>query len=262
MIKDLLVSFRDNFKEKTTNPFLGTYFIVWLIRNWELLYTLFNFNNDQKLNEKVDFIKDYYTRHDFLENLLTNIIWAFVLLCITYLLLNLSRLIVNLSEKRLTPWIYKITDSKSIVLRTEYERIREERGDLQLRLDLERESKSKLEGRIKLLENEILEISKVQAEKLSDKSQDTESEKISKDVSNEIDKLFQKLNQSNFIKSFKDIALMINKGDYIANNNNSIDYLIELGLIKFVKDHIQGKSKKYVLTTDGEHVLRKARVEE
>lgn len=262
MIKDLLVSFRDNFKEKTTNPFLGTYLIVWLVRNWELLYTLFNFNSDQKLNDKVEFIKNYYIKHDFLENLVTNIYWAFGILCITYLLLNLSRLIVNLSEKRLTPWIYKITDSKSIVLRTEYERIREEREDLQLRLDHERESKSKLESRIKYLENEILEVSKAQSEKLVDKSPDIESDNMSNDVTDEIDKLLQKLKVNNFVKDFKDIAVRINKGEYISNKNNSIDYLIELGLIRYEKDHIQGASKKYILTADGEKILRKTRVEE
>ena len=47
MIKDFLVSFKDNFKEKTRNPFLGTYLIVWLIRNWELIYTLFNFDQNK-----------------------------------------------------------------------------------------------------------------------------------------------------------------------------------------------------------------------
>jgi len=32
-VKDFLISFSDNFKKKTQNPFLGTYLIVWIIRN-------------------------------------------------------------------------------------------------------------------------------------------------------------------------------------------------------------------------------------
>ncbi|WP_377717329.1 hypothetical protein [Pseudofulvibacter geojedonensis] len=60
MIKDFLISFRDNFKEKTRNPFLGTYVIVWIVLNWELIYTLFNFDDNYKLENKVAFIKAYY----------------------------------------------------------------------------------------------------------------------------------------------------------------------------------------------------------
>ena len=123
MIRDFLISFKDNLNEKSRNPFLGTYLIVWLFRNWELVYTLFHFDPEQKLEHKVGFIKGYYSQHDFIENLLTNIYWAFGLLILTYLLLSISRLIVNLSDKRITPWIYKITDSNSIVLKSEYERI-------------------------------------------------------------------------------------------------------------------------------------------
>jgi hypothetical protein len=139
MIKDFLISFTDNFKEKTKNPFLGTY----------LLYTLFNFDEDCNLEDKKAFITNYYDKNDFINNLFTNTLWTFGLLILTYALLNLSRVIVNLSEKQLTPWVYQVTDSKSIVLKTEYDRIRTENDDLQFRLDKERESKSRLETRIK-----------------------------------------------------------------------------------------------------------------
>lgn len=135
MIKDFFVSFKDNFKEKTQNPFLGTYLIVWVIRNWELVYTLFNFDDDYTLEKKKAFITKYYDEaHNFIENLFYNILWTFGVLILTYILLNVSRLIVNLFDKQLKPWIYKITDSKSIVLKEEYEQLRSERDDLQSRL--------------------------------------------------------------------------------------------------------------------------------
>jgi len=169
MIKDFLISFKDNFKEKTRNPFLGTYLIVWLIRNWELVYSLFNFDNNLKLVDKIDFIKDFYTKNEFLINLWTNVYWSFGLLILTYFLLNISRLITNLSEKKLTPWIYKITDSNSIVLKIEYNRIRSDRDDLQLRLDHEHELKSKLDNRIKILEQEIIELTSKKLEERKDK---------------------------------------------------------------------------------------------
>ena len=105
MIKDFLISFRDNFKEKTRNPFLGTYVIVWIVLNWELIYTLFNFDDNYKLENKVAFIKAYYKEQSFIGNLFKTVLWAFGLLILTYLLLAISRLITNFSEKQITPWI-------------------------------------------------------------------------------------------------------------------------------------------------------------
>lgn len=257
MIKDFFISFKDNFKEKVRNPFLGTYLIVWLIRNWELLFTLFNFDHDQKLNDKVNFIKNYYKHHNFLNNLWTNVYWAFGLLIITYLLINLSRFIVNLYEKRLTPWIYKITDSKSIVIRTEYDRIRTERDELQERLDSERESKSRLESRIKNLEAEIINVSNIENE--NPKSKKVNESEVKKSRTNEI--LLKKLKDGKFIQAFMDVSMKINYGEYIPDDYGPMDYFIKLGLINFKDNHFAEKSKRYTLSDDGEEILKLLRLE-
>lgn len=251
MIKDFLISFKDNFKEKTRNPFLGTYLIVWLIRNWELVYTLFNFDNDKKLSDKIDFIKSYYVNHDFIINILTNIYWAFGVLILTYVLLNLSRFIVNFSEKRLTPWVYKITDSKSIVLKSSYDSLRLVRDDLQIRLDQERESKSRLETRIKTLEAEIIEITKNKNIYNENKSQDS-----SKDNTPEVSSiLFKKLIDKGLLNDFIATSVKINQQEPIRNDYAPKDYFLELGLITFMSVHFANE-KIYKLTPDGESVLK------
>lgn len=265
MIKDIFTSTRDNLKEKTTNPFLGTYVIVWLIRNWRLVYTLFNFDKEDKLKDKIEFVKNYYTEINFIQNILINILWAFAVLIITYLLLNISRLIVNLSEKRLTPWIYKITDSKSIVLKTTYETILLERDELQVRLDQERESRSRLENRIKNLEEQLIESYKSKnsnttvtnpADAPTDKTPDN-PENTSTDII-----LYKKLKDQNLLDDFLDITVKINKGEYINNSDERKDPLIRLGLITFSKNNDYNSALKlYKLTPDGEAVLRKARLE-
>lgn len=260
MIKDLLVSFRGNFKEKVRNPFLGTYIIVWGVRNWELVYTLFNFDNEYKLKNKIDFIKNYYVQHDFLFNLLTNIFWAFGLLILTYILLNMSRLIVNLSEKRLSPWIYKITDSKSIVLKSVYEGLRSEKDDLQIRIDQERESKSRLEARIKILETEIIEKNAIQSESKESNSSQNKSESTNKVVKDNSSIFLQKIKGKDLLKDFIDVSIMINQGLPIKNENKAKDYFLELGLITFSSNEING-NKKYKLTSTGEDVLNKYRLE-
>lgn len=261
MIKDFLISFTDNFKEKTRNPFLGTYLIVWLVRNWKLVYTIFNFDSEHKLKDKIDFIQNYYSQHDFIENLFTNVYWAFGLFVLTYLLLNISRLIVNLSEKRMTPWIYKISDSKSIVLKSEYERIRAERDDVQLRLDQERESKSKLESRIKNLEAELIANAKSYSERQAEQTTISKPDNSNQKQSDDVTILLQKLKDKNLLKEFTETSVMINMGEFINNDYKPKDYFIELGLIKFDVDHFQGFSKKYNLTVDGESLLKRARLE-
>ncbi|MGZ4044308.1 MAG: hypothetical protein ACXVO9_13980, partial [Bacteroidia bacterium] len=228
MIKDFLISFRDNFKEKTRNPFLGTYFAVWLVRNWELVYTIFNFDNDCKLADKVGFVKNYYHRINFFENLGINILWAFGLLIVTYILLNLSRLIINTSEKRLTPWVYQITDSKSIVLKSVYQNLMAEKDELQLRLDQERESKSKLENRIKKLEEDLIQTTSKSLEKPKEITVKTPENSKKNDTTAQI--LLKKIKDQDKLSDFLDFSVKMNKEEYVSPRDTSKDYLIQLGL--------------------------------
>lgn len=256
MVKVFLISFSDNFKEKTKNPFLGTYLLVWLIRNWDLIYSLLNFDSNLRLKDKITFVNDYYNKTDFVENLLINIYWSFGLLILTYLLVNISRFIVNLSEKRLTPWIYKITDSKSIVLKEEYERIRAESDDLQNRLDKERETKSRLEARIKSLENEIIEVSKIKSE-TNNGQMDVFKPSNSEDRT---DVFINRLKAKNYIDEFLKLCLSIQRGETILNDNKSLDYLLQLGLLIY-KSQYSTSAKYYSITKDGEKVLEKIRLD-
>lgn len=255
MVKDFLISFSDNFKEKTKNPFLGTYLLVWLIRNWDLIYSLFNFDPQSNRGERIKFIKAYYSETNFVENLLINILWSFGLLILTYALVNLSRVIVNLSEKQLTPWIYKMTDSKSIVLKEVYDRVRSENDELQTRLDKERESKSKLESRIKNLEEEIIEISK------ASNSTSKLDEKIpSSDENDSTEKLIERLKSKANLEEFKRICLLIQRGEPVPNSNTATDYFLQLGLISYQSKY-GAAAKYYKITEEGSKVLSKIRLE-
>jgi hypothetical protein len=258
MIKDIFLSFRDNFKEKTTNPFLGTYIIIWITRNWDLVYSLFNFDKKHDLEYKIAFIKKHYEINSFLEGILWNIGWTFCVIIITYLLLNISRAIINLYEKQLKPWIYKLTDSKSIVLKTTYERVRNERDELQVRLDRERESKSKLEIRIKNLEEEILERERAVTEKEGEES----LAESTNELSSESARLFNKLQKDNLIDDFKKVAVKSKKGEHISNSNKPIDRYIELGLLQFKSEYFDGSGKYYNVSSDGDALLRYLRNKE
>jgi hypothetical protein len=259
MIKDFLISFRDNFKEKTRNPFLGTYLIVWVILNWELIYTLFNFDEKYKLENKVAFIKTYYAEQSFIGNLFKTVLWAFGLLILTYLLLALSRLITNFSEKRITPWIYKITDSKSIVLKETYENLRIENLRIETKLEKEREKKKRLLIEISELEKTIDKIN------LSNIEENNDTEETIKNISldNEVDVLFNKIKTKKLIDEYIELVENIGKEEegWIKSEDltNSFSYFVKLGLLATGKDNVD-----YIqigVTDIGGKVLRRSRLE-
>jgi hypothetical protein len=256
MIKDFLISFTDNFKEKTRNPFLGTYLLVWLIRNWELIYTLFNFDSNFNLKDKKEFIFSYYKENQFVPNLFTNILWSIGLLILTYLLLNLSRFIVNLFEKKLTPWIYKVTDSNSIVLKEIYDKLKSENYILELNLEKERESKGKLQIEISKLENKLEEFHN------SINSIDKENPEQNK-IEDEIALMFKKIKEKDWIRNFIDDTRTVNSAKNGWVENEKIDepfrYFITLGLLDISED--TGEYSNLTVTELGEKVLRRARLE-
>jgi hypothetical protein len=261
MIKDTFLSFRDNFKERISNPFLGTYLAVWLLRNWDLIYSLFNFDDEFSLDEKIKFIETYYENHEFLVDLAFNILWTFAVLITTYILTNLSRLIVNLFEKRLSPWIYKITDSKSIVKKSDYELLESRLESVQGRYEKEKEARNRLET-----ENEELErkVAKSNSNKddggifvgLKDGSQNLESTKSNMEP-DKIKKAVQKIIEDGRERTFLEIARKSKKQEDIpTQESKNLDFFIDYGLIKVLGKGDYGRGHKIELSELGLKVYR------
>jgi len=141
MFKDTLNSMLDNIKERTTNPFLGTLLVVWIIRNWTLVYGLFNFDKEFTLDKKLKYIADHYQSQAFVPNLLIVVAITFLVLVSTYCMLTLGRLITDTYDKFVLPYLSKITDKSSIVLKTEYKALEEVVKQLEIRLEEERLAK-------------------------------------------------------------------------------------------------------------------------
>jgi len=152
MIKDLLVSFKDNIKTKTTNPFFGTLIAVWIIHNYKFVYTIFNFRASTGLDDRLTFIGTYLESDKFLPNLFWCIGYAILALVATYLLLNFSRLIVYTFNKKVTPRVNKITDSKSIVTIDVYDDQVAETKKFEMRYEEEQDAKLNLQNKYDALE--------------------------------------------------------------------------------------------------------------
>lgn len=155
MLKNLLFSLRDSVKQKTANPFLITLLIVWLFRNYESLFKLMSSAENISFNEKAEVLDGLLKPEHLIANLFQCVFIALILLTIIYLLLNLSRLIINFYEKTVTPWVYKVTDKSSVVLKDTYEASLLENRNILNRFEEERDKRIKLEGEIESLEKRI-----------------------------------------------------------------------------------------------------------
>lgn len=269
MIKDFLVSFQDNLKEKTKNPFLGTYLVVWLIRNWRLVFTVFNFDENFSLDEKIKWIEIYYSEKDFIWNLVNNIGWAFLVLVLTYILLNISRLIINFSEKRVTPHIYKITDSNSIVLKETYDNLSQNKNNLEIKLEKERDNKLKLQEVISRLEQDVENLVKEKSNLENNwnnnpPSFDKESDNPFRTKNNLSDYeriQFDKLQAKGYLDSFLNFALDLpnnNGWRFKDEEDNKVKYYLKLGLFQYL--NTTHNQNQYTLTKEGENVLREVRI--
>lgn len=131
---EAFTSFLNNYKSKIRNPFFGTLASVWLFRNWKVVYALFNFDEKYSMHYRINYIQNYFSKKDFWEEFVINILVTFLVLIITYILFAVSRFLTDLYYKICEPKIITFIDQKAIFTSAD---------------------KSKLESRITLLNNKI-----------------------------------------------------------------------------------------------------------
>lgn len=255
MIKYFFDSFTDNIKEKTRNPFLGTYAIVWLIRNWYVVYIVFNFDKECTIDDKLRLITEYFERNPFWINVGININYTFGILIGTYVLLNLSRVIVNSFERNVTPWIYKITDMSSIVKKEEYDVAVKRINELNAVIEEERNKRYKLQETYDNLEQELASARTKLLEKEMLKTESQSGEHIDKNSSSHIEKIFKKFTDSEVINSFVDISSNIRKGVFLNDERKDLDLFTTYGLIERDGFSRDSSGKKYKLTALGEDLM-------
>ena len=112
---------KDFSDKKVRNPFFITYFLVLLYRNWEIVFTFFNFDDDCTLNDKIFIIKNYFKKVDLLNEILLNLWYTFLVLVFSYILVFVFRAISNFFERKVIPLADKI-DSNLIVTKELFNR--------------------------------------------------------------------------------------------------------------------------------------------
>ena len=112
-----------------TNPFFGTLILVLIFHHWELIYTLFNFNEDLTLDIKLTFIKTYISNNITFDNFLWDAFWALIFMFSGYFIIVLTRGIVLWMEYWLMPFITEKIINKKVVLKETYDSVVNQRED-------------------------------------------------------------------------------------------------------------------------------------
>lgn len=147
------------FSEKlkdSKNPFLGTLSLIWVIRNWQIVYAVFF--DDREFLIRLEFIKGRISATTFPEILVQfgiNILLTFLAIVVIYSLVYFTRYITNKFENQLLPWIYSKSAKGKIVLREELEELEEKKEQLEERLKKEKDRRIEAEGEVQSLEEEL-----------------------------------------------------------------------------------------------------------
>lgn len=249
MVKDTLNSVFDNLKERTTNPFLGTLIVVWVVKNWKLVYSLLYFDGNFKLKDRLQYITDYFNERSFISNMLGVILITLGVLVSTYILLTLSRLLTDYYERVVIPWVSKVTDKSTVVLKVEYNKVLEEVKRLEGRLEEERLAKFTAQNERDSADERLAKI------KLSHNTEESSiavEEGVSED---DFSRIANKLGASLGSDTFNSIIDTVLAVRPIAKDNESIKLLLREGILKLSQGATDGFAY-YSITDYGQNFIK------
>ncbi|MCR9081703.1 MAG: hypothetical protein NXH89_04740 [Cyclobacteriaceae bacterium] len=269
---NILDNLKGDIQDKSKNPFFGAFIFTWFIRNWELLYIIFNMESDLYLEQKLDKIKNYFLQLPPFDFWIT-VGLTFLVIILGYIFLNIARIISNFSEKIITPHIYKWTAGKvTIVLKEEYDKVIAREVKLkEKQLNLKNENE-RLETQIEKLEQEVKNLIMISAQKdesietgplFSDEPIQDVNRKMTNKALQKVKLIYDKLNKKNLVVEFKKVAAEILSGIPLEKHDGDILEFVLLKLIEFKGDENTNRgTAAFALTDLGNELLDKINYDE
>ena len=260
MLDKLLISFKDNISRNTRNPFLGTLILVWLIRNWKIVFALFS--DDRPFERRLEFIGNQLRASTFWEVVLQfgiNVGLAIISVIIIYSLIYLTRYITNRFENQLLPEIYKRSAPKNIVLKSELEKIESEKERLEQKLKIEKDRRIEAESEIDKLEKEKGDNF---IQNLTTPSTSSDENDLVEDTDTELQELepieIRLINKYNEKYVFQVLDSILN-GEVIKGDSVSSEIAKDLLKMKYVsyQENLGGDSRKYSINEEGRDFWKK-----
>lgn len=117
--------FNDPFINRLRTPFFGTLILGIILYNWELVFTLFNFDRFTVRASRIQIIEEYLKKEGLFFRLIKSSLWALVSLFTYYVFSTLATAVVILA-KWAKAAITQLTDRGQTVIRAEHESLKHE----------------------------------------------------------------------------------------------------------------------------------------
>lgn len=142
IMKETFDSVWGSVKDRFTNPFLGTFLFVWLVRNWSLVYGLFIFDEDCTMDDKIKYVKDHFNDYNVFGEFSKNTGITIGLLLIVYIILigvhylmRIYKLLISKANARFDK-IPVESETHYKMLNTEFQNLSQKYKDLSAKYDI------------------------------------------------------------------------------------------------------------------------------
>jgi hypothetical protein len=143
MVKETIESIKYNITEKFTNPFLGSFIIVWIVHHWSIVYAFFYFDKDYSLEKRIQFFEMYWVNHSFLGSLFGAAGIALLVIIFTFLFLAATKYLSNIYRNVLIPLADKYSKG-NVVTNVTYQIAIDKIKELDKKIEEERRQKNTL----------------------------------------------------------------------------------------------------------------------
>ena len=219
---DVINSFFSNVKDKLTNPYFGTLIIVLLLHHWELLFGIFNFDVDNTLTDKIQFVETYINENITWGTFLWDALSALGFMLIGYLIVVGTRSLVLFIEHWVMPAVTGKVVHKNVVRRTEYDDVVKEREQYFDQYEEQRKQVREFSRTIDVQTSQIKE---------KDESLINQSARIS-ETTNQIESLNSKLERVR-----AELKTIKSTNEQLENSNRNLELGVERSLTRLEGYH-------------------------
>ena len=248
MIIDLFGSLKENLIKKVRNPFFGTFTVVFVLKNWQLFYSLLFFDSADTRTTRIEILEKYIADSGGTWQMFGwAVLCTFGVLITSYLLQGLGAYISNFYDSILDPLIMKwATKGASIVTLANHEK-EKRRGDLlEQKLKEERIKRLDAETRADQAEKRLLEDQQktkdIPSESIMQENTDIEIiQKLVEQSKSIAEKISDKIcDTQGWRKGFTAVLSQIHQGaQYPSINLDDLsDYLYSHRVLEMGKDQI------------------------
>jgi len=258
MIVEIFNALRSNMKSKIRNPFLGTLTLVFIIKNWDLFYSLFT------LDKKIDLSIRLLTLAPLIKAAFSLSSLGCVILCtitafvISYFMIVISQFFLLFINRKVYPQIEKITDRNSIVTRERFDQIKNDNILSSNKIEELQNELIKLRKERDELQNKFIESTQEPSSLWEDNENGAEAQRGTDNPNNKLfEKFITSLKKENLYDKFSYVITGIRGAQQFLPSDVLIEKLLEYGFIEIdpPNNTFGSNEKAYKFTKIGDDLI-------